>query len=81
MIEYPSLTEKAIGMIEKENKIIFIVSNRATKVDVKQQIEELYGVKVEQVNMMTSMKGKKKAYVRLAAPHKAVDLATKLKII
>ena len=80
-IEYPLITEKAVGLIEKENKLVFIVDKTATKQDVKKSVEELYGVKVESVNTMNSMKGTKKAYVRLKPEFKATDIATKLKIL
>ena len=80
-IEYPLLTEKAVGAIEKENKIIFIVDKKATKEEIKKEVEKQYKVKVDSVNTMISIKGKKKAYVKLKPEFKAIDLATKLKII
>jgi large subunit ribosomal protein L23 len=81
VIEYPLLSEKAVGAIEKENKIVFIVTKNATKQQIKKAVEELYEVKVASVNTMMSMKGVKKAYVKLTPEFKAIDLATKLKII
>ena len=80
-IQYPLLTEKAVGLIEKENKLIFVVDDIADKEDIQKAFEELYGVKIEKINIIKSVKGKKKAYIKLAHPYKAVDLATKLKII
>ena len=81
IIEYPLLSEKAVGLIERENKLVFIVNNKSTKQDIKKAIEELYKVKVDRVNTMKSIKGEKKAYVKLQAPYKAIDLATKLRIL
>ena len=81
IIEYPVLSEKAVGMIEKENKIVFAVQKDATRQQIKDEVEKLYNVKVERVNTVRSMKGTKKAYVKLAKESKASDLATKLKII
>jgi len=80
-VQYPLLTEKAVGLIEKENKIVFIVTNDSKKADIKKAVEKLYDVKVASVNTMISMKGLKKAYVKLKPEYKAVDLATKLKVI
>jgi large subunit ribosomal protein L23 len=80
-IVYPLITEKAVGLIEKENKLVFIVEKKATKHDIKKAVEELYGIKVAAVNTMLSMTGKKKAYVKLKPEYKAADVATKLKII
>ena len=81
VIEYPLITEKSVGLIEKENKLVFVVDKSATKHDIKKAVEELYGVKVATVNTMISMKGRKKAYVKLRPEFKAADIATKLKVL
>ena len=78
---YPLLSEKAVGLIEKQNKIVFIVDSSTTKADIKKAMEDLYKVKVAQVNTLNSMKGKKKAYIQLKPEFKATDLAAKLKIL
>jgi large subunit ribosomal protein L23 len=75
------ITEKSVGLIEKENKLVFVVDKSATKHDIKKAVEELYGVKVAAVNTMISMKGRKKAYVKLKPEFKASDIATKLKVL
>lgn len=80
-LKYPLLTEKSVGAIEKENKIVFIVEKNATKDEIKQEIEKAYKVKVKSVNTMISLKGQKKAYIKLMPEFKATDLATKLRII
>jgi len=77
---YPITTEKAIGMIELENKIVFVVDKRATKNDVREAVEKLFAVKVEAVNSLITPKGEKRAYVKLAEGFKADDIAAKLKI-
>lgn len=81
VIEYPLLSEKAVGAIEKENKIVFIVKPDATKKEIKEEVERLYSVKVASVNTIHTIKGRKKAYVKLKPQFKAIDLATKLRII
>ncbi|MEM0223841.1 MAG: 50S ribosomal protein L23 [Thermofilum sp.] len=75
------ITQDAVSLIEKENKLTFIVDLRATKADVKRAIEELYGVKVEKVNTMITPRGEKKAYVKLSPEYKAADLAVELGIL
>ncbi|MCD6312355.1 MAG: 50S ribosomal protein L23 [Thaumarchaeota archaeon] len=75
------ITQDAVSLIEKENKLTFIVDLKATKKDVKQAIEELYGVKVEKVNTMITPRGEKKAYVKLKPEYKAADLAVELGIL
>ena len=79
-ILYPLITEDAINQIESENKLIFIVNLRANKSEVKKAIEEMYEVKVEQVNLLRTSKGLKKAFVKLTSDFKSSDLAIKLGI-
>ena len=81
VVKYPLLTEKAVGAIEKENKLVFIVRKNATKPEIKKAVERLYNVKVKSVNTMISMKGLKKAYVKLRPEFNAINIATKLRII
>ncbi len=81
IIKYPIVTEKAVGLIEKENKISFIVDKNASKEDIKKEIEEQFKVKVDKVNLINTITGKKKAYIKLKPEYKASDLALKLKII
>lgn len=68
-------------MIEKENKITFIVNLKATKKDIKRAVEELYQVKVEDINVLISRDGTKKAFVKLKPDYNATDLAVRLGIL
>ncbi|MBW2986583.1 50S ribosomal protein L23 [Candidatus Woesearchaeota archaeon] len=77
VIKYPLATEKSIRLMEAENKLIFVVHDRANRTDVKKAIEEVFKVKVAKVNIYT-MKGKKRAYVKFAKEFPAIDLATNL---
>jgi large subunit ribosomal protein L23 len=74
-------TQKAVSLIEKENKLTFIVRIEATKEDVKRAVEKLYGVEVEKVNTLITPRGEKKAYVKLKPEYKASELAVKLGVI
>jgi len=78
---YPLITEKAVGMIEKENKISFIVNKAATKKEVKNAVEKIHEVSVEKVHVVNDLKGRKRAIVKLGKEFKAEDLATKLGVI
>jgi len=80
IIIQPVNTEKAIRMIEADNKITFVVDRRARKEEIKKEIEEKFGVKVEKVNVHI-FKNKKIAYIKLKKENPAIDLATKLGII
>jgi len=81
IVYFPLVTEKSVNMIEAENKLTFIVSDKATKLDVKRIIEKAYTVKVDKVNIIRDRKGRKKAIVKLAKENKAQDLATKLGVL
>jgi large subunit ribosomal protein L23 len=80
-LKYPHMTEKSVGMIEKENKIIFVVDRRADKKKIKSAFESAFGVKVEKINTELTMKGEKKAYIKLKPENKAIDVAVKLGIV
>jgi large subunit ribosomal protein L23 len=56
----PVITEKMTGLGENLNRYGFIVARKANKLQIKQAVEELYGVEVESVNTMT-IKGKNKS--------------------
>lgn len=80
VVLYPITTEKAISMIELENKILFVVEKNATKKEIKEDVEKTFSVKVEYVNTLITPQGQKRAYVKLKKGFKADDIATKLKI-
>ena len=81
VISYPLMTESASLMVERDNKLIFVVNFRAEKSDVKKAVEELYEVKVSKVNLLITPEGVKKAFVRLSPEFKASDVAIKLGIL
>ncbi|MBP1911872.1 50S ribosomal protein L23 [Thermococcus stetteri] len=74
----PLVTEKAVSLIERENKLTFIVDRRATKQDIKRAVEEMFNVKVAKVNTLITMKGEKKAYVKLKPEYDASEIAARL---
>jgi large subunit ribosomal protein L23 len=75
------MTEAASLMVEKENKLVFIVDLKANKTDVKSAVQQLYEVKVEDVNIQITPTGEKKAFVKLHPDYKAADIAIKLGIL
>lgn len=80
-VMYAVSTEKAVGAIEKENKITFAIASNATKKQVKEEVEKLYGTKVAKVTTLFSSNGVKKAIVKFKESGKAADIAAKLKIL
>jgi large subunit ribosomal protein L23 len=75
------MTEVTSRILETENKLVFVVDNRATKTEIRRAVEELYDVVVEKVNVAITPKGEKKAFVKLHPDYKAVDVAIKLGVI
>ncbi|MFP6626313.1 MAG: 50S ribosomal protein L23 [Deltaproteobacteria bacterium] len=76
----PAVTEKGTLVSEKARQVVFQVAPAATKADIREAVEELFGVKVEAVRTLNYL-GKprragrrvqgrkahwKKAYVTLA---------------
>ncbi len=73
----PIVTEKAVMMIEAQNVLTFETDKNKTKTQIKKEIEELFGVKIEKIR--TLIKGNKKyAYAKLKKEFPAIDMATKL---
>lgn len=78
IINFPLSTEKSIRLMESENKLIFSVSMRAKKTEIKQSVEEMFKVKVLKVNTYITPNGEKRAYVRLSPETPAIDIVTQL---
>jgi len=78
MIKHPIATEKAIRLMESENKLVFVVEEKATKPQIKKAIEDLFKAKVTAVNTLHTIKGQKRAYVTFAKETPAIDIATQL---
>ena len=90
VIRRPVITEKAT-MASEANAIVFEVAKGATKPQIKEAVEGVFGVKVKSVNTVTT-KGKvkrfrgrpgvrndvKKAYVTLEEGN-MIDVTTELK--
>lgn len=76
----PDVTERSMKLVESENKLVFVVSRNASKREIKDSIEKLYEVEVEDVNTNISPKGFKKAFIKLGEKHKADEVATRIGI-
>ncbi len=80
LIIRPYVTERTFDQIARENKLCFMVDDKASKTQIASAIEAIYEVKVRDVNTMRSLGGKK-AFVRLIPEDSATDLATKLGLV
>ena len=63
IIKLPLVSEKSTNLRADQNKYVFRVDRRANKMEIKKAVEELFGVKVEEVTSMM-MYGKPKTLGR-----------------
>jgi len=61
VLSYPFVTEKAMMVLENQNKLQFIVDSKATKNQIKKEIERAFEQAVTHVSTMMTMSGQKKA--------------------
>ena len=80
LIVAPYVTEKTFNQIEKENKLAFIVSEKASKKEIMEAIRILYEAEVDEVNTTRTIRGKK-AFAHFKSPEGARELATKLGLV
>src|ERR687886_2950354 len=59
LIVAPYVTEKTFNQIEKENKLAFIVSEKASKTQILEAIRILYEAEGIDVNTIRTIRGKK----------------------
>ncbi|MBQ0130383.1 MAG: 50S ribosomal protein L23 [Bacteroidales bacterium] len=64
IIKKPVITEKMTAISEKLNKYAFIVDKRANKLQIKEEVEKLYDVKVAAVNTMNYAGKSKSRYTK-----------------
>ncbi len=83
----PIITEKSMGLSQEQNKATFKVKKGANKIEIKNAIQRIYGVKVVEITTVNvkpkrttrgsrfqgSLSGYKKAVVRLESGS-AIDL-------
>jgi large subunit ribosomal protein L23 len=81
ILKYPHMTEKSIGLVESENKIVFIVDRKYKKEEIKEAFEEIFEAKVDKINTIITRDGKKKAFIKLKKEFSAADVAVKLGMI
>jgi large subunit ribosomal protein L23 len=91
IIRRPVITEKGLGVKESEATLVFEVSSKASKTEIKNAVQSIFKVKVDTVRTANFVgkerrRGKftgyrpdwKKAYVRLKAGQKMPEYAENL---
>jgi len=81
IIKYPISTEKAVRLIELENKLIFVVDQKATKRNIKEALEKMFKAKIIKVNTMITSKTEKRAIVKFSQETPATNIATELGLV
>ncbi len=80
-LEYPIATEKALGIVDRENTITYIVKLNSGKAEIKKEFEETFKVKVERVNTVRTPDNMKRAYIKLKKEFPASEIVKRLKLI
>ncbi len=78
VLKYPNLAEKAMNMVELENKLVFIVKKDANKKQIREAVEKGFNVSVLKINVEITQKGEKKAYIKLSPSDSAADIASRM---
>ncbi|HYZ65098.1 MAG TPA: 50S ribosomal protein L23 [Nitrososphaeraceae archaeon] len=76
----PYVTEKTFNVIEKENKLTFIVSESSTKREILEAMRLVYEADTSEVNTAKTIRGKK-AIIKFRTEGGARDLATRLGLV
>lgn len=74
----PIDSETSMKKVEDDNTLVFQVSLKANKYQIKKAIKELYDVEAAKVNTLIRPNGTKKAYIRLTSDYEALDVAAKI---
>ncbi|QSW99165.1 50S ribosomal protein L23 [Haloterrigena alkaliphila] len=77
-IEHPLVTEKAMNDMDFENKLQFVVNPDATKPEIREEVEERFDIAVQDINTQVTMKGKKKAIIKLSEDDDAQEVASRI---
>lgn len=59
LISKPYITEKVLFLKEEGNKVVFRINKNTNKIELKNAIESIFNVSVENINTL-NVKGKKK---------------------
>jgi len=80
-LKYPFVTEKAMVLLEGQNKLQFLVSNDATKKTIKRDLEKAFGQNVKEVRTIMNTHGEKKAIVSFENEKAAEEILSRLGIM
>ena len=75
VIKNPHVSEKSTKLIKEENAYVFVVDDKANKIEIKEAIEDFYNVDVEKVTV-TKIPAKKRRLGRIEGEKKGYKKAT-----
>ena len=75
----PAATEKTMIQSQTENKLTFMVVRKATKKQIKEEVEKQFNIKVEKVNVLYTKRGKK-AVIKIAKDVNAEEIGERIGI-
>lgn len=78
IIKYPLINEKTLKLLREDNILVFVVDRRFSKLAIRSALEELYELKIANINTLVDVRGNKKAFVRLTDEQIALEIATNL---
>ena len=81
ILKFVLMTEKAIQLIEKENKLVFIVDRKYSKSDIEVAAESAFQAAIKDVKTLIDQKGRKRAFIRFKGAGVAGEIAMRLGII
>jgi large subunit ribosomal protein L23 len=81
VIKFVHMTEKSIQLVEKENKLVFIVKRDANKDEIKNAVKNIFKQDVKDVKVLIDQKGRKKAFVKFSKEDAAGEIALQLGVI
>jgi len=79
IIFHPFVTEKTMNFMENNNALEFVVRRDASKTVIKKAIEQMFDVKVKDVNTRITKHGKH-AIVKFMPEFKAEDIGMRIGI-
>ena len=81
ILRYPFVTEKAMMALEGTAKLQFLVDNRATKPEIRKELEETFGHPVSAIRTVNTTDGRKKAIVSFENPKAAEEILSRLGVM
>ena len=81
ILKFVLMTERAIQIIEAQNKLVFIVNRKSKKQDIKKAVENAFNTQVSKIQTSIDQQARKKAYVKFKKPGEAGEIAIRLGII